>query len=234
VRFRIGRIARHPGTIQKNTVSNLNQGASACLEGIGIEVQNFSTNGSIPPVQTVRISGNKVLAYQHSGIVCDGYVSCLVRSNVVGASATQVNQPANSIQIRYGAGAVVENNDVSGNSWPGSTNNVSTAILLYYAADGTVVRHNKLKRGNADIGIYAYTDGATVADNRVYETGKDLNQAGWDVGIFVYSPANKAEVATTNTVVNNKVRGYLFAFNRPELATHASDNHKTNSLPAGE
>ena len=207
------------GTIQRNTISHLNQGASACQEGNGIEVQNFSTHGSIPPVQTVKITGNKVLEYQHSGIACDGYVNCLIRSNVVGTSATQADQPTNSIQIRYGARALVEKNDVSGNSWAGKTNNVSTAILLYYAADGTVVRRNKLTGGNADIGIYAYTDGAAVANNQVYKTGQTLNQAGWDVGIYVYSPSKKAEVTATNTVVNNKVRGYLYAFNSSELAT---------------
>ena len=221
------------GTIQRNTISHLNQGASACQEGNGIEVHNFSTTGSIPPVQTVIITGNKVFAYQLSGIACDGYVSCLVRSNVVGASATQADQPTNSIQIRYGARAMVEKNDVSGNSWAGNTNNVSTAILLYYAADGTVVRRNKLMGGNADIGIYAYTDGATVANNQVYKTGRDPNQAGWDVGIYVHSPTNKAEVTATNTVVNNKVRGFLFAFNSPELATRGGGKNIASLSPVG-
>jgi len=222
------------GTIQKSTISHLNQGASACQEGNAIEVQNFSTNGSIPPVQTVKITGNRVSAYQHSGIVCDGYVNCLVRSNVVGASAAQAKQPANSIEIRYGARAILEKNEVSGNSWAGSAKFVSTAILLRYAADGTLVRHNRLSGGNADIGIYAYTDGATVENNQVYETGQDLNKAGWDVGIFVYSPANKAEVSTTNTVVNNKVRGYLIALNTPEIATHEGGSGKAASHPTGE
>ena len=222
------------GTIQKSTISHINQGASACPEGNGIVVQNFSTNGTVPPVQTVKITGNRISAYQHSGIVCDGYVNCLVRSNVVGASAAQANQPANSIEIRYGAHAVVEKNDVSGNSWTGSTNYVSTAILLRYAAVGTLVRGNRLREGNADIGIYAYTDGATVENNRVYESGQDLNKAGWDVGIYVYSPANKSEVSTTNTVANNKVRGYLLAFNTPELGTHEGGKVIAKSHPTGE
>ena len=222
------------GSISGNTISNLNQGASACPEGNGIEVQNFSTNGTIPPVQTVEITSNKVFDYQKSGIVCDAYVSCLVRSNTVGASATEAYQPVNSIQIGYGAGAVVENNDVGGNSWPGSANNVSTAILLYWAARGTVVRHNNLMQGNADIGIYAYTDGASVDNNRVYETGPDKNQnPAWDVGIYVYSPTY-GPVTTTNSVVNNKVRGYLFGYNCPELTTRLGGNNKANSSPAGK
>jgi hypothetical protein len=221
------------GVISGNTISNLNQGSSACPEGNSIEAQNFSTDGSIPGVQTVEITSNRIFGYQKTGIVCDGYVSCLVRSNVVGVSAAQDYQPVNGIQIGYGAGAIVENNDVGGNSWRGATNYVSTAILLFYAAGGTVVRHNNLMEGNADIGIYAYTDGATVDNNRVYETGPDGNQAGWDVGVYVYSPAY-GDVLTTNNVVNNKVRGYLFGYNSPELTTRLGGNNKANSSPAGK
>jgi hypothetical protein len=219
------------GSIYGNIITNLNQGASACPEGNAIEVQNFSTDGNIPPVQTVEIRSNRVSDFQKTGIVCDGYVSCLVRSNVVGSSATQANQPVNGLQIGYGAGAVVENNDIAGNSWPGPANYVSTAILLYFAAAGTSVRHNNLMDGNADIGIYVYSDGAVVDNNRVYETGPDLNQFLWDVGIYVYSPVY-GEVTTTNTVVNNKVRGYLFAYNSQELATRVGGKNKANSSPA--
>jgi hypothetical protein len=227
-------LAGASGTIYGNTVTNLNQGASACPEGNGIEVQNFNTSGVTPAVQTVEITSNKVFNYQKTGIACDGYVSCLVRSNTVGTSAAEAYQPVNGIQIGYGAGAVVENNDVGGNSWPGSANFVSTAILLYYAAGGTAVRHNNLMEGNADIGIYAYTDGATVDNNRVYENGPDLNQAGWDVGVYIYSPSLATEAISTNSVLNNKVRGYLFGYNSPALTTRMGGNNKANSSPAGK
>ncbi len=220
------------GVISRNTISNLNQGASACPEGDGIDVQNFSTDGSIPPARTVEISSNRVSGYQKSGIVCNGYVSCAIRSNYVGDSAAQLYQPVNGVQIGYGAGAVAEGNDIGGNSWGGSTNFVSTAILLFFSANGTVIRHNNLMEGNADIGIYAYTDGATVDNNRVYETGPDRNQFGWDVGIYLYSPTAGA-VTTTNTVVNNKVRGYYFAFNCPELSTKVGGSNKAISAPFG-
>jgi hypothetical protein len=221
------------GSIYGNTISNLNQGASSCPEGNAIEVQNFNTDGGPPPVQTVEITSNRVSGFQKSGIVCDGFVSCLVRSNVVGISATQADQPVNGLQIGYGAGAVVENNDIAGNSWVGAANYVSTAVLLYFAAAGTSVRHNNLMEGNADIGIYVYSDGAIVDNNRVYETGEDLNQYLWDVGIYVYSPLY-GDVTTTNTVANNKVRGYLFAFNSPDFTTRDGGNNKANSSPAGK
>jgi len=220
------------GVIARNTISNLNQGASACPEGNGIEVQQYSTDGTIPPPQTVHIYANRVSGYQKSGIVCNGYVSCAIRSNYVGDSAAQAYQPVNSVQVGYGAAALIEGNDIAGNSWGGPVNYVSTAVLLYYAASGTTVRHNNLMEANADIGIYTYTDGATVDNNRVYETGPDRNQFGWDVGIYVYSPTYGA-VTTTNSIVNNKVRGYGFAFNCPELATRLGGNNKAISAPFG-
>ena len=220
------------GTIYGNTISNLNQGASACPEGNAIEVQNFSTAGNPP---TVEITSNRVSGFQKTGIVCDGFVSCLVRSNVVGASATQAEQPVNGIQIGFGAGAVVENNDVAGNSWAGGIEDdyVSTAILLFGAAPDTSVRHNNLMEGNADIGIFVYADGAVVENNRVYETGEDLNYDLFDFGIYVRSPLYP-EVTTTNTIVNNKVRGYVFAYNSPDFTTRTGGNNKANASPAGK
>ncbi|MBI4164744.1 MAG: right-handed parallel beta-helix repeat-containing protein [Acidobacteria bacterium] len=224
------------GTIYGNTISNLYRDAGACPEGYAIEVRNFNTGGFDPPVQTVEITSNRVTGFQKTGIVCDGVVSCLVRSNVVGASATQAEQPVNGIQIGYGAGAVVENNDVAGNSWAGGDYyldpRVSTAILLIDAAPETSVRHNNLMEGNADIGIYVYTDGAIIDNNRVYETGEDLNKALWDFGIYVFSQDLDAEVITTNTITINKVRGYLFPYNSPELTTQDGGNNKANPSPA--
>ena len=83
--------------------------------------------------------------------------------------------------------------------------------------------------GNADIGIYVYTDGAIVDNNRVYETGDDLNKFLWDVGIYVFSPTTGD--ISTNTVTNNKVRGYLFSYNSPDLTTKLGGNNKANSSP---
>jgi hypothetical protein len=223
------------GTTHGNTISNLYREAGACPEGNAIEVQNSSTDGSLP--QTVEVTSNRVSGFQKTGIVCDGYVSCLVRSNVVGSSATQAEQPVNGVQIGFGAGAVVENNDVAGNSWAGGIdeldNRVSTAVLLFGAAPDTSVRHNNLMEGNADIGIYVIGDGAIVDNNRVYETGDDLNQKHWDVGIYVIRALDD-EVTTTNTVVNNKVRGYVFAYNSPDFKTRTGGNNKANASPAGK
>ena len=60
------------GSIYGNTISNLNQGASACPEGNAIEVQNFKTGADDPPQQTVEITSNRVSGFQKTGIVCSG------------------------------------------------------------------------------------------------------------------------------------------------------------------
>ena len=133
---------------------------------------------------------------------------------------------------------MVENNDVAGNSWAGGppdSNWVSTAILIWFAATatGTTVRHNNLMEGNADVGIYVKADGVIVDNNRVYETGADLNADLWDFGIYSISKDDD-EVTTTNTITNNKVRGYVFSYNSPEFMTQAGGNNKANASPAGK
>ena len=184
------------GVIKGNTVMNINRGASGCQEGNAIEVRNAPFDGRRLNTMTVVIEHNDVLMYQKSGIVVNGDVSAEIRLNKVGGSATQANLAANSVQIAFGALGVVENNHIAGNSWC-CVDAAATAILLYQTAAGTVVRHNNLMEGNADVGIYIFADGVTVENNRVFETGTD---GYYDIGIGNYGAGN--------VVHNNKVRGY--------------------------
>lgn len=62
------------GTITNNTVHNVNQGASGCQEGNGIEVRNPPFDGTHPSTKTVTITGNVVTKYQKTGIVANGDV----------------------------------------------------------------------------------------------------------------------------------------------------------------
>jgi hypothetical protein len=210
------------GLIYRNTVTNVNRSAAPCLEGNAIEIQNAASN----PAQVVEVYSNRVSAYQQTGIVCDGNVTCIVRSNYIGQSAAQDVQPVNSLQVGFGAAAVVENNDIAGNSWTGSTNIASTAVLLVGAATGTVLRHNNIMEGNADVGIYIQSNGVIVDNNRVYESGPDLNAFGADYGI-----ANVAPNPASATVVNNKVRGFLIPYYLPDLASKSGGNNKVVSSP---
>jgi hypothetical protein len=188
-------LAGASGTISDNEVIGINQGASGCQEGNGIEVRNF---GNAPGTVTVEIARNVVDAYQKTGIVANGDVVAAIHHNVVGASATQANLAANAVQVGFGARATVEHNHVGGNQWCGPSDFVATAVLVFAAPD-TVVSKNNIG-GNADVGIYGGADNLVVDNNRVFDEGADCNQFGYDIGVGDYG--------TGNVVTNNKVRGY--------------------------
>ena len=126
---------------------------------------------------------------------------------------------------------------MAGNSWVSLDPldpYVSTAILLHTAATGTSVRHNNLMEGNADVGIFVIGSGLIVDNNRVYETGADLNADFVDFGIYSIRGLDLEgrEDTTTNTLTNNKVRGYVFPYNSPAFTTQAGGNNKATSSPA--
>jgi hypothetical protein len=200
------------GRIAGNTVMNINQGPSGCQEGNAIEIRNAPFDGTHPNTQTVEIEHNDVLAYQKTGIVANGDVSVTIRHNKIGASATQANLAANSVQIGFGAIGIVENNQIAGNSWC-CADAAATAVLLFDAGAGTSVRHNNIMEGNADVGIYILADDVVVENNRVFETGAD---GSYDVGVGNYGLGN--------TVYNNKVRGYA--------VPAEGDTVKTKAIPS--
>jgi hypothetical protein len=184
------------GRISRNVIEDINQGASGCQEGNAIEVRNFDAfNNPDTPIVSVEISHNRIERFQKTGIVVNGGVEASIHHNKVGGSATQANLAANGVQVGFGARADVQHNQVAGNSWC-CADAAATAVLLFDAAAGTMVQHNNVD-GNADVGIYAFADGVTVDNNRVFESGAD---GFYDIGVGSYG--------TGNTVTNNKVRGY--------------------------
>ena len=186
------------GSITKSDVIGINQGASGCQEGNAIEVRNAPFDGTHPNTQTVEIAHNNVQSYQKTGILANGDVNVNIHHNVVGGSATQANLAANSIQLGFGAIGSVTQNHIDGNSWC-CPDAAATAVLLF-DAQGAVVSQNNIG-GNADVGIYIASDGATVDNNRVFETGPD---GFYDIGVGDYG--------ANNSVTNNKVRGYSLAY----------------------
>jgi hypothetical protein len=127
------------GSITDNTVVNINQGASGCQEGNGIEVRNepFDKTG---PDLAVTISGNTVSNYQKNGITANGSVAATIKDNIV-TGAGPVNYIAqNGIQIGFGGTATIKNNTVSGNDYtPADT---LACGVLYYQADGVKASGN--------------------------------------------------------------------------------------------
>lgn len=197
------------GVISGNVVVNINQGASGCQEGNAIEVRSCDGAGMV----NVEVAHNTVSSWQKTGIVINCNALAWVHHNTVNASATQANLAANSIQIGFGASATVEHNQVAGNSWTTNADWASSAILLYQAAPGTLVRQNNFMDGNADVGIWIESSGVTVDNNRVFESGAD---GAFDIGIGNWG--------MSNSVTNNKVRGYAIPVD--------GDSVKTKAIPS--
>ena len=191
------------GSIQKVTVLALNKVASGCQEGNAIEVRKAPFDGTHPATATVSITHNSIADYQKTGIVVNGDVSATIEHNQVGASATQQNLAANSIQVGFGAQASVKHNKVDGNQWR-TASAAATAVLLYESGHGTEVSLNNID-GNSDVGIYIWADGVTAFNNQIDDVGADIGF--YDIGIGNYAAYN-AGVGPLNDIVNNKVRGF--------------------------
>ena len=187
------------GSIQGGTVANINRGASGCQEGNGIEIRNapFDGTGDIADRKFVTITNVDVTNWQKTGVVISGNVEVEMTNCRVSPSATQANLAANSVQISYGALARVLRNHIGLNSWAGPSAYAATGALIYFASPGTVFSQNILMEGNADVGIYIYSDGVTVENNKVFETGDD--------GLFDYGIGNWG---SNNYFGNNKIKGF--------------------------
>lgn len=189
------------GSISGSRVVGINHGPSGCQEGNAIEIRNAPFDGTHPATVSVEIAHNVVAGYQKTGIVANGDVDVSVHHNDVGSSATQENLAANGIQLGFGARGAVTHNHVDGNQWMGVTSWAATAVLLFDADAAHVSRNNI--RGNSDIGVYIYGDGATAVNNRVFDEGADHPNSGYDIGLLSWG---------ANDVVNNKVRGFRTPF----------------------
>jgi hypothetical protein len=190
------------GSITKNMVLNINQGASGCQEGNAIEVRNPPFDGTHPATKSVNISNNRIFDWQKGGIIANGDVKVKIEDNIVGASATQANLAANSIQIGFGGKGEIKNNLIEGNSWC-CEDAAASAILLIDTSSGVEVENNNINLvgGNADVGIFILTNNAKVRKNRVYDVGPD---GFYDIGIGDYGLGN--------VILGNKVRCFDIPF----------------------
>lgn len=170
------------GSISHNRVVNINQGASGCQEGNGIEVRNAPFDGTHPATKAVQISHNKVTNYQKTGIVMNGDVSgSIVKNDVAGAGP--VNYIAqNGIQVGFGAIGAVKENKVKGN-WYSGDYWTSAGILDYSAA--AVIEENH--SSGDQVGIYIFGNGNRVEENMVGEGSPSY----W--GILFWGDGNRAE-----------------------------------------
>lgn len=186
------------GSITHSSVYGINQGPSGCQEGNAIEIRNEPFDGSHPGTVSVEVAHNTVVDYQKTGIVANGDVEVNIHHNDIGASATQANLAANSVQLGYGAFGTVLHNSIEGNQWLGASDYAATAILIY-SADFLEISHNNI-RGNSEIGIYNYGNNNIIDNNKIFDIGADEATHGYDIGIGNWG--------SDNTVTNNKVKGF--------------------------
>lgn len=133
------------GSILNNTVIHINQGASGCQEGNGIEVRNFTSSTQ----RSVTISGNTVTDYQKNGITANGAVAATITNNTVEGAGPVDYIAQNGIQVGYGATAMVVGDSVSGNNY--TPKSWVACGILYYQASGVKASSNNLFANERDL-----------------------------------------------------------------------------------
>jgi parallel beta-helix repeat protein len=128
-------------------------GVSGTLNGVQSGSGIFAYNDD-SVARSLTISHNNIFDYQKNGMVLDGDgLTVDVGFNIVtGAGATPLIAQ-NGIQLSFGAGGSIHDNNISGNSYTGPLAADSTGVLLYQAAAGSTVTGNTIS-GN-DFGVYA-------------------------------------------------------------------------------
>ena len=146
------------GSITNNTVVNINQGASGCQEGNGIEVRNAPFDGTHQSTQVVVIAGNTVTNYQKTGIVANGDVQVVIAGNTTTGAGPVSYIAQNGIQVGFGGLGEVTGNTISGNFYTGCSNQAAamtdcvpytaTGLLLYDVDASLVKTDNNALRDN--------------------------------------------------------------------------------------
>lgn len=139
------------GLIMNNTVLNINQGASGCQEGNGIEVRNEPFDASGSDV-LVWISGNIVTNYQKTGIVANGSVAATIIGNVVTGVGPVDYIAQNGIQIGFGGTAIVQENQMSGNNY--TPKSYVSCGLLMFDADGVRALENHYSNNERNVCVF--------------------------------------------------------------------------------
>ncbi|MBI1875899.1 MAG: right-handed parallel beta-helix repeat-containing protein, partial [Acidobacteria bacterium] len=142
--------------ITDNMVVNINQGASGCQEGNGIEVRNmpFDTTGAD---LNVEIRNNTVMGYQKNGITANGSIFAIIDGNTIVGAGPVDYIAQNGIQVGFGGRAVVTRNAISGNDY--TPRSFVACGLLYFDADGVRAHENLFSRNERQVCNFGRGDG---------------------------------------------------------------------------
>ena len=182
------------GSITNSKALNINQGASGCQEGNGIEVRNAPFDGTHPATVVVKIKDNVVTAYQKTGILANGDVSVTIEDNTITGFGPVNFIAQNGIQMGFGALGKAKENHVSGNVYTPQTF-ASSGIFLFAAGNNIKVEDNYVDAN--DVGIWlAGANFAKVRDNAASGSTYD--------GIALDDQGGPVQ---NNQVSNNEVTG---------------------------
>ena len=215
------------GSITNVTALNINQGASGCQEGNGIEVRNF---GASPTTIRVNIDGNTVTGYQKNGITANGDTDATITDNVVKGAGPINYNAQNGIQVGFGATGMVKRNTVSDNSYTGAST-IATGILItsdQSSGDelcvGVQVMQNTVSEN--DVGVIAQQVGfdgfnAPATATNVKIVNNTISKAGITNG-YVYQ-AGVADQGNNDKIISNTISGAGYDPGNPCGCTFAVD-----------
>lgn len=188
------------GKISDNSVENMGVGGK---ETFGILAYGDST---------VTIVNNSISEYERGGIgvIGDGGIhpspTADIRANAVtGSTGIQEAWGPNGIQIGYGAGGTIVNNEVSDNRYDEEAFTASGIIV--FESDGVQVKRNTVT--NSDVGIACGSWGwflPTADKTKIVQNNVNVANAGILLRAVAYKGYTQSDPSVSNTkVVNNTV-----------------------------
>jgi hypothetical protein len=150
------------GSITNSHAIEINQGASGCQEGNGIEVRNC--DGGV--TQTVVIENNSAVHYQKAGIVANCDVVVTITGNVVDGVGPVPYIAQNGIQLGFMATGEVSGNSISDNFYTGCSHKAAAktdcipfvaAGLLLYDVDASMIRRSNNMFSNNQFNVLLVT-----------------------------------------------------------------------------
>lgn len=217
------------GSISKSTILNINQDASGCQEGYGIEVRNpiDDNTGSV----SVQIANNRVEDYQKTGILVSGDIGLTMYKNIVSSGYDQTALAANSVDVGDGASGWISDNTIYGNQWFGTSYWVATAMVVFGAQNLQITNNSIL--GNSDIGIAIQdSTGIMLRSNSIIDQGSDAgicHVAGdtcyvFDIGVSSYESDGVY-------LIRNRIQGFDVAFDSDDTSQRSFGNSDRSGRP---
>ncbi|MDD5253943.1 MAG: right-handed parallel beta-helix repeat-containing protein [Candidatus Nanoarchaeia archaeon] len=180
---------RYVGILYRNVNGNIKDNTIKHMKIDGSETFGISVYGK----SNVLVEGNDISGYARGGIGINGDldssskvtpspdpIATVKENKVTGPGlGVPVTWAANGIQMGYGAKGTIENNEVTGNGWPG-TEWAGTGILVVDTKDVTI-KNNEVHKNEQAIGAGDFFGNAVeridIMNNNIYENE-------WGISIF--------------------------------------------------